>query len=128
MQKTKTDKTVPGSSGDLNLRQSLQLNHINEQGLYGGIPAEMAVSTSSQSATTASFMFASTTLGSKLGFPLMPNPAPDVDLAPPVETPAPARLSVEFTQPTAQEDLQPKRKKYAKEAWPGKKPAPSLLI
>jgi len=112
----------------LNLRQSSQLNHINEQGLYGGIPAEMAVSTSSQSATTASFMFASTTLGSKLGFPLMPNPAPDVDLAPPVETPAPARLSVEFTQPTAQEDLQPKRKKYAKEAWPGKKPAPSLLI
>nr|CAG4642553.1 EOG090X07CE [Evadne anonyx] len=123
--KTKTDKTATGSAGDFHLRQSLQLSNAIDQGLYGGIPAEMQ---SSQSATAASFMFASSALGSKLGFPLMPNPAPDVDLAPPVETPAPARLSVEFTQPTAQEDLQPKRKKYAKEAWPGKKPVPSLLI
>ena len=129
MQKTKIDKTVGGtlSSSDFHLRQSLQLNSASE-GLYGGIPAEMAASTPSQSAAAAPFMFASTALGAKIGFPLMPNPAPDVDLAPPVETPAPARLSVEFTQPTAQEDLQPKRKKYAKEAWPGKKPAPSLLI
>ena len=57
----------------------------------------------------------------------MPNPAPDVDLTPIAEPQAPSRLSVEFTQPT-NEDLEPKRKKYAKEAWPGKKPAPSLLI
>ena len=125
------NEKIPGgtlSSGELHYRQSLALSSVSE-GLYGGIPPEMGGSTSSsassQCPTATSFMFAS---GSKLGFPLMPNPAPDVDLAPPIETPAPARLSVEFTQPPPEQDLQPKRKKYAKEAWPGKKPAPSLLI
>lgn len=66
-------------------------------------------------------------LSSKLGFHL-PNPAPDVDLAPPV-------VNVDYTttvQVTATNDSslpsEPKKKKYAKEAWPGKKPTPSLLV
>lgn len=66
-------------------------------------------------------------LSSKLGLHL-PNPAPDVDLTPPVVTP-------DYTitvNPSVTNDTnlppEPKKKKYAKEAWPGKKPMPSLLV
>ncbi|XP_064627026.1 nuclear inhibitor of protein phosphatase 1-like [Lineus longissimus] len=64
-------------------------------------------------------------IAAKLGLPV-PNLAPDIEpmhaniipvnLAPPIHV--------------VQEDLskEPKKKKYAKEAWPGKKPAPSLLV
>ncbi|XP_043073780.1 protein phosphatase 1, regulatory subunit 8a isoform X2 [Puntigrus tetrazona] len=66
------------------------------------------------------------------GMPLpFPNPAPEVDLTPtapqphavlnPAPAPAPGPYSAEpFNEP--------RKKKYAKEAWPGKKPTPSLLI
>ena len=74
-------------------------------------------------------LFASS-LSSKLGLPL-PNPAPDIDMAaPPVLPPASnlsasvaANLEAQFEDPD-----EPKKKKYAKEAWPGKKPVPSLLV
>lgn len=73
-------------------------------------------------------------LSSKLGLPL-PNPAPDIDMAAPptvVLPPAPsmasevsaaANLEAQFEDPD-----EPKKKKYAKEAWPGRKPNPSLLV
>lgn len=66
-------------------------------------------------------------LSSKLGFHL-PNPAPDVDLAPPVvnvdySTTVSVSVSNDNSLPS-----EPKKKKYAKEAWPGKKPTPSLLV
>lgn len=61
------------------------------------------------------------------GLPLpFPNPAPEVDLSPtaaqpPVTLkPAPTYVSEALNEP--------RKKKYAKEAWPGKKPTPSLLI
>lgn len=64
------------------------------------------------------------------GLPLpLPNPAPEVDLAP-----EPQRLPVTLnpipvTGLYPPESLnEPRKKKYAKEAWPGKKPTPSLLI
>ena len=66
---------------------------------------------------------------SQLGLRL-PNLAPEVDIEPPVQVapvnPAPsvAIAAQDTTQPSA---LEPKKKKYAKEAWPGKKPAHSLL-
>ena len=73
-----------------------------------------------------------------MGIPL-PNPAPDIDIAPPApEMVIPiggmgigATASIsnvsgmdvnQFEDPD-----EPKKKKYAKEAWPGKKPTPSLL-
>ncbi|XP_039596113.1 protein phosphatase 1, regulatory subunit 8b isoform X1 [Polypterus senegalus] len=66
------------------------------------------------------------------GLPLpFPNPAPDVDLAPAVVpaaitlNPTPTPVVSGFSSETLNE---PKKKKYAKEAWPGKKPTPSLLI
>lgn len=64
------------------------------------------------------------------GLPLpLPNPAPDVDFA--SETPqVPVTLNpTPLTGPYVSEFLnEPRKKKYAKEAWPGKKPTPSLLI
>ena len=78
----------------------------------------------------------------------LPNPAPDIEMAPPPPPPpvaaaaaAPAAaappLHAQFQLPpsaAADDSLEmedadaPKKKKYAKEAWPGKKPTPSLLV
>lgn len=62
-------------------------------------------------------------LSSKLGM-VLPNPAPDVDMEQTysqVANIAPQQVQVSDT-------LEPKKKKYAKEAWPGKKPTQSLLV
>lgn len=70
----------------------------------------------------------SPTLSVKLGIHL-PNPAPDVELAPIEEEIQP--VSMVPTSVRLQESNlppEPKKKKYAKEAWPGKKPVPSLLV
>lgn len=103
--------------------------------MYGGLPPEGESSQSHLASQSASSGLFSSTLASKLGLPLMPNPAPDVDLSAPIEpaaAPVSSRLNVEFAQPAAvasdPSSNEPKRKKYAKEAWPGKKPAPSLLM
>lgn len=56
----------------------------------------------------------------------LPNPAPDVDINPSIEeTTVPMPVIPEKVEPTSTE---PKKKKYAKEAWPGKKNAPALLV
>lgn len=62
-------------------------------------------------------------LSSRLGM-VLPNPAPDVDMGQEFAQPTP------FVPPSqsAADSLEPKKKKYAKEAWPGKKPAPALLV
>ncbi|XP_054711833.1 nuclear inhibitor of protein phosphatase 1-like isoform X2 [Uloborus diversus] len=67
-------------------------------------------------------------LSVKLGLHL-PNPAPDIDLEPP-ETLPDYTLTVTNVNVTNETSLiqEPKKKKYAKEAWPGKKPTPSLLV
>ncbi|GFV21806.1 nuclear inhibitor of protein phosphatase 1 [Trichonephila clavipes] len=67
-------------------------------------------------------------LSVKLGLHL-PNPAPDIDLEPPEVV---QDYTLNIPNPTAANEAnasqEPKKKKYAKEAWPGKKPTPSLLI
>lgn len=62
-------------------------------------------------------------LSSKLGI-VLPNPAPDVEIGPNYAT------QQQFIPPQVQstDPMEPKKKKYAKEAWPGKKPAPTLLV
>ena len=59
----------------------------------------------------------------KLGIPI-PNLAPDVD-----HEPAPPSLPPTVA-PFVPEDgpKEPRKKKYAKEAWPGKKPTHNLLV
>ncbi len=80
-------------------------------------------------------------MAAKLGLK-MPNLAPEVEAEPrPAalprmvpQHPTPASVTPGF-HPTmteiespANNPLEPKKKKYAKEAWPGKKPLPSLLV
>lgn len=62
-------------------------------------------------------------LSSKLGM-VLPNPAPDVDMEQSYSQ------NVAFVPPQVQvsDSMEPKKKKYAKEAWPGKKPTQSLLV
>ena len=78
----------------------------------------------SGSATSTGLGFAS-----KLGLKL-PNLAPDVDETPPplpTITLNPVIPMIKVQQEN-QNLLEPKKKKYAKEAWPGKKPTHSLLV
>ncbi len=62
----------------------------------------------------------SSSIVAKLGLPL-PNPAPDVDLVEQYELPQESPL-------TTKVENEPKKKKYAKEAWPGKKPSGSSML
>lgn len=61
----------------------------------------------------------------------LPNPAPDLEMAPP-PVPAMAQFAPHHLPSDDTLDIEdpdePKRKRYAKEAWPGKKPTPSLLV
>ena len=69
-----------------------------------------------------------------MGIPL-PNPAPEIEIAPsPPKAAAPTGgINMGVPSNTGVDGIQfedpdePKKKKYAKEAWPGKKPTPSLL-
>lgn len=72
----------------------------------------------------------SSAMASRLGLPL-PNPAPDVDMS--QETSEASAVSLHPSGPAAAQAAEgggqePKKKKYAKEAWPGKKPMPALLV
>merc|ERR1712156_1242808 len=96
--------------------QAQQLTSPTKIDLYEDLPA---IGTSG--------LFASS-LSTKLGLPL-PNPAPDIDMAAPVVLPtaAPSAASAAHLEAQFEDPDEPKKKKYAKEAWPGKKPTPSLL-
>ncbi|XP_022073521.1 protein phosphatase 1, regulatory subunit 8a [Acanthochromis polyacanthus] len=93
-------------------------------GLYGDLPP-----TSHEGATHHHPVAqgAATVLG---GLPLLlPNLAPEVDVTPTAAEPPVTLNGTPAPGPYAAEPLnEPCKKKYAKEAWPGKKPAPSLLI
>lgn len=65
-------------------------------------------------------------IAAKLGLPV-PNLAPDVDF----ESHAPAPIqapTIPLPGVEEQGPKEPKKKKYAKEAWPGKKPTHNLLV
>ncbi|XP_063049331.1 nuclear inhibitor of protein phosphatase 1-like, partial [Engraulis encrasicolus] len=108
-------------------------------GLYGDLPPtahEAHEAHEAGGSGNAAAQGASTILG---GLPLpFPNPAPEVDLSSSPTTTTPQAPAVLKTAPgptatapytTGAEALnEPRKKKYAKEAWPGKKPTPSLLI
>lgn len=135
-QRIKTESYISATSStrDHQFHRALPTSSGGE-GLYGGLPPEGETSQSHLASQSASSGLFSSSLASKLGLPLMPNPAPDVDLSAPVEpaaTPVTSRLNIDFAQPHAvgsdSHSNEPKRKKYAKEAWPGKKPTPSLLM
>jgi len=98
------------------ITQAQQFTAPAKVDLYDDLPA---IGTSS--------LFASS-LSTKLGLPL-PNPAPDIDFAVPVALPTSAATnSAAHFEAQFEDPDEPKKKKYAKEAWPGRKQTPSLLV
>lgn len=91
-----------------------------DQSLYDDIP---------EVGSTPQLPGLSFTTMSKLGLSV-PNPAPDVDENPFVAPQPPGRADAMIGPEMEAEAgvLGPKKKKYAKEAWPGKKPALSSLL
>ncbi|KAJ9578396.1 hypothetical protein L9F63_005385 [Diploptera punctata] len=96
---------------------------------HGGVSNPMS-STSPTGVTPSSSgstpLLFSSALASRLGLAL-PNPAPEVEMAP---APLPPTVMPQGGPLAATAELahEPKKKKYAKEAWPGKKPMPALLV
>ena len=89
--------------------------------LYHDIPPEQFSSTTLFNNT---FSIGLTTLTSRLGIGL-PNPAPEVEMLPNQIQVEPLNIS---DVRNSTDPIEPKKKKYAKEAWPGKKPIPTLLV
>lgn len=92
--------------------------------LYHDLPPEQFSSPGTQNTM---FSPGLTSLTSRLGIAL-PNPAPEVEMTT-------NQIQAEVAEPVSEAPstvegylLEPKKKKYAKEAWPGKKPVPSLLV
>ncbi|XP_050543818.1 nuclear inhibitor of protein phosphatase 1 [Daktulosphaira vitifoliae] len=88
--------------------------HLGDS-LYGDLPGE-------NEEKQSGFL---TSIGNRLGMNL-PNPAPEVDLDPNIEEVVVPKPIV--TEKVELVSTEPKKKKYAKEAWPGKKSAPALLV
>ncbi|XP_043286488.1 nuclear inhibitor of protein phosphatase 1 [Venturia canescens] len=103
------------------------LKHIQQtvatQHLYHDLPPEQFTPSSMPSNP---FSTALTSLTSRLGIAL-PNPAPEVEMTPNQMQTEPPHMN-EVSGPAESHGLEPKKKKYAKEAWPGKKPLPTLLV
>ncbi|TSK28177.1 Nuclear inhibitor of protein phosphatase 1 [Bagarius yarrelli] len=92
-------------------------------GLYGDLPPASHISSTQDNEHQAGSAILS-------GLPLpFPNPAPEVNVLTLTAQPAAMLKPRPATGPyTAESMNEPRKKKYAKEAWPGKKPTPSLFI
>ena len=96
-----------------NITKRLQSFSYTAPSLYDTMPMGAGLSAAS-----------SFSMAAKLGVPV-PNLAPNLDeevVVPKINPTPSVTLNLEEA-PT-----EPKKKKYAKEAWPGKKPAHSLLV
>nr|CAG4644005.1 EOG090X07CE [Lepidurus arcticus] len=114
--KTEATTVYPTGNYDKPVSQA-----VRSTGLYEDLP---------ESKERSAPLLLASSLTSKLGLPLLPNPAPDIDL-----TPAPTYDTMPEPSVIPAQDLSApehsfahKKKKYAKEAWPGKKSVPNLLL
>lgn len=106
---------------DHNLLKHMQPTSTTPQ-LYHDLPPEQFTPSSMSSINPFS-----TALTSRLGIAL-PNPAPEVEMTPnQIQTEVP-HVQEHMSGTTEPRVMEPKKKKYAKEAWPGKKPIPTLLV
>ncbi|KAL1258838.1 hypothetical protein QQF64_009415 [Cirrhinus molitorella] len=119
-------KKKMGSSNALGIEEGVT-RHMHMFPLQGGLYRDLPPASHEAQSTGAPS--GATILG---GLPLpLPNPAPDVDVDLAQEAPPPPLMlnPTPLPGPYASDPLsEPRKKKYAKEAWPGKKPTPSLLI
>ena len=94
--------------------------HLYTAHLYSDIPESQDHMTSPLAAP------ATIAIASKLGL-RVPNLAPDIEASPAMMPQVSAAISM-VAMETPANLKEPKKKKYAKEAWPGKKHAHSLLV
>ncbi|XP_039285240.1 nuclear inhibitor of protein phosphatase 1 [Nilaparvata lugens] len=97
------------------------LAHSSANSLYSDLPG------SDMHPTNGSLLFSSK-LASSLGL-VLPNPAPDIEMTP--TSVAPSQDMIVDSNVSSEKEIgtsEPKKKKYAKEAWPRKKPVPALLV
>lgn len=95
-------------------KKRMKLSHGQDDGSFHILKPQIDSSTHLSSSPSSIF---STSMSIKLGVPL-PNPVPDVDLT---QEPVESKDCVMESQPSGSGLLQ-KKKKYAKEAWPGRRP------
>ena len=95
---------------------------VSSTQLYHDLPPEQY----SLSTQANPFSVGLSSISSRLGLSL-PNPAPEVEMAPSQMQVEPVHIP-EVHAAAETSSLEPKKKKYAKEAWPGKKPMPTLLV
>ncbi|KAK2830040.1 hypothetical protein Q5P01_017971 [Channa striata] len=118
-------KTKEDGCGSLDLEASVHNMHNPPvtRGLHGELPA------TAHGGETQHHTFGQGAAANLGGLALvLPNLAPDVDVASTSAEPPVTLNSTSATGPCTAEPLnEPCKKKYAKEAWPGKKPRASLL-
>lgn len=108
-----------GSASSVNVNFKIpKVLNTSAPDLYTDLPPEAHTNS-----TSSANMNIYSSLSSRLGM-VLPNPAPDVDIGHNFPTPNPFVPQ----QIQATDSLEPKKKKYAKEAWPGKKPVQTLLV
>lgn len=123
LQRMRMEGGLISLSEDHNLLKHMQPTSTTPQ-LYQDLPPEQFTPSSTSMINPFSTAL---TLTSRLGITL-PNPAPEVEMTPnqmPTEMPQVQEHLPAATEPRS---MEPKKKKYAKEAWPGKKPIPTLLV
>ncbi|XP_072391835.1 nuclear inhibitor of protein phosphatase 1 isoform X1 [Diabrotica undecimpunctata] len=112
----KIAESVGISTTEFRQPKQVHQHHTSAPDLYTDLPPE----THSSGASTMGIYSA---LNSRLGM-VLPNPAPEVDMGQSFTNPTPFVPQ----QVQVSDTMEPKKKKYAKEAWPGKKSVQTLLV
>ena len=114
--------TSPIGTMTENITRRMQ-NFPYSQGLYANLPASAAEPPSPTSPTAATKPKLNITSAPDVSSPA----AQSFNVIHEPDVHAHAHVATEFMPGLAASEA-PKKKKYAKEAWPGKKPTPALLI
>lgn len=104
--------------------QSSEINKRVQEFYNQGLYEELETVERHQTKPSNVMSPSATTKASAFSLPL-PNPAPDIEMEPEVKIQT--SLKVAPVVRVEHDDLRPK-KKYVKEAWPGRKPTPALLV
>ncbi|KAJ8944934.1 hypothetical protein NQ318_013082 [Aromia moschata] len=116
--RSKIAESIGIQSSEFKMPKVAQQPHASAPDLYNDLPPESHAASGPSNAGIYS------SLSSRLGM-VLPNPAPDVDMGRGFPHPVPF---IPAQIQAAADSLEPKKKKYAKEAWPGKKPIQALLV
>ncbi|XP_077971592.1 nuclear inhibitor of protein phosphatase 1-like [Styela clava] len=108
---------IPNTS-EINKR----VQEFYNQGLYESLDSD------EKSAVKPATVTSPSASSGMAGFSLpLPNPAPDIEMEPEVKIQTALKVAPAVRMRAEQDETRP-RKKYIKEAWPGRKPTPALLV